>query len=218
MSEAMTHSPVHSLLRDVRDDRSDYMRHAKIHRVLVMTGEKLVGVGDDQRHHRRSRRRQADGAHLRVRAAAPSGAAQMDPPGVATNATGIRGRVRLRHRGTIRWCVSIGDPATDPAGESHLVHGRVQHPPLYVQGSSALRRSRAARDRDTANGADRRERIGATVGERDRRQARLRHRRHEPPSPRGAPGRPACDDRLPAHDLRDRSHHAGRRLRGSPDS
>lgn len=45
VSEAMTHSPVHSLTPETFVTMAaDYMRHAKIHRVLVMTGEKLVGL------------------------------------------------------------------------------------------------------------------------------------------------------------------------------
>ena len=45
VSEAMTRSPVHSLTPDTFVTMAaDYMRRAKIHRVLVMTGTKLVGL------------------------------------------------------------------------------------------------------------------------------------------------------------------------------
>ena len=121
---------------------------------------------------------------------------------------GIRGRVRLRHRGTIRWCVSIGDPQPIRpesrvwfTGASNIRHFTCRA--RQLSGGLELRGIATRRMVLTGENAS-----IATVGERDRRQARLRHRRHEPPSPRGAPWRPACDDRLPAHDLRDRSHHA----------
>ena len=45
VSEAMTRAPVHALTPDTFVTiAADYMRHAKIHRVLVMTGRKLLGV------------------------------------------------------------------------------------------------------------------------------------------------------------------------------
>ena len=45
VSEAMTLAPVHALTPDTFVTiAADYMRHAKIHRVLVMTGRKLLGV------------------------------------------------------------------------------------------------------------------------------------------------------------------------------
>jgi CBS domain-containing protein len=45
VSEAMTRAPVHSLTPETFVTMAaDYMRRAKIHRVLVMTGRKLVGL------------------------------------------------------------------------------------------------------------------------------------------------------------------------------
>ena len=45
VSEAMTRAPVHSLTPETLVTMAaDYMRRAKIHRVLVMTGDKLVGL------------------------------------------------------------------------------------------------------------------------------------------------------------------------------
>jgi len=45
VSEAMTRAPVHSLTPETFVTiAADYMRRAKIHRVLVMTGKKLVGL------------------------------------------------------------------------------------------------------------------------------------------------------------------------------
>jgi CBS domain-containing protein len=45
VSEAMTRSPVHSLTPETPVTMAaDHMRRAKIHRVLVMTGRKLVGL------------------------------------------------------------------------------------------------------------------------------------------------------------------------------
>jgi len=45
VSEAMTRAPVHSLTPETFVTMAaDYMRGAKIHRVLVMTGKKLVGL------------------------------------------------------------------------------------------------------------------------------------------------------------------------------
>ena len=45
VSEAMTHAPVHSLTPDTLVTvAADYMRREQIHRVLVMTGPKLLGV------------------------------------------------------------------------------------------------------------------------------------------------------------------------------
>jgi len=45
VSEAMTRAPVHSLPPETFVTMAaDYMRHAKIHRVLVMTGRKLLGL------------------------------------------------------------------------------------------------------------------------------------------------------------------------------
>jgi CBS domain-containing protein len=45
VSEAMTRAPVHSLTPETFVTMAaDYMRRAKIHRVLVMTGKKLVGL------------------------------------------------------------------------------------------------------------------------------------------------------------------------------
>jgi CBS domain-containing protein len=41
----MTHAPVHALTPDTFVTvAADYMRTAKIHRVLIMTGAKLLGV------------------------------------------------------------------------------------------------------------------------------------------------------------------------------
>lgn len=45
VSEAMTHAPVHALTPETFVTvAADYMRNAKIHRVLVMTGRTLLGV------------------------------------------------------------------------------------------------------------------------------------------------------------------------------
>ena len=45
VSETMTHAPVHALPPDTLVTvAADYLRRAKIHRVLVMTGERLQGV------------------------------------------------------------------------------------------------------------------------------------------------------------------------------
>lgn len=45
VSEAMTRAPVHSLTPETFVTMAaDYMRRAKVHRVLVMTGKKLVGL------------------------------------------------------------------------------------------------------------------------------------------------------------------------------
>jgi CBS domain-containing protein len=45
VSDAMTHAPIHSLTPDTFVTvAADYMRSAKIHRVLVMTGRCLTGV------------------------------------------------------------------------------------------------------------------------------------------------------------------------------
>jgi CBS domain-containing protein len=45
VSEAMTRAPVHSLTPETPVNlAADYMRRAKIHRVLVMTDQKLLGV------------------------------------------------------------------------------------------------------------------------------------------------------------------------------
>lgn len=45
VSEAMTRAPIHSLTPETSVTMAaDYMRRAKIHRVLVMTGRKLVGL------------------------------------------------------------------------------------------------------------------------------------------------------------------------------
>jgi CBS domain-containing protein len=45
VSEAMTHAPVHALPpATLVRVAADYIRNAKIHRVLVMTGRKLIGV------------------------------------------------------------------------------------------------------------------------------------------------------------------------------
>jgi CBS domain-containing protein len=45
VSEAMTPAPVHALTPDTLVTvAADYMRSAKIHRVLVMTGQELIGV------------------------------------------------------------------------------------------------------------------------------------------------------------------------------
>jgi CBS domain-containing protein len=45
ISEAMTRAPIHSLTPETAVHvAADYMRREKIHRVLVMTGQKLVGL------------------------------------------------------------------------------------------------------------------------------------------------------------------------------
>jgi CBS domain-containing protein len=45
VSEAMTHPPVHSLTPETPVTMAaDYMRHERIHRVLVMVGSRLVGL------------------------------------------------------------------------------------------------------------------------------------------------------------------------------
>lgn len=45
VSEAMTHLPIHSMTPDTLVTvAADYMRRAKIHRVLIMTGKTLLGV------------------------------------------------------------------------------------------------------------------------------------------------------------------------------
>ena len=45
VSEAMTRTPVHALTPDIFVTiAADYMRRAKIHRVLVMKGQRLLGV------------------------------------------------------------------------------------------------------------------------------------------------------------------------------